>query len=124
MKEIELFENIDRSMGFGEQGMNRTIYWAYKNSLEAGKDLIDFDELIWDDDIGPILEICKSVGITKFTISSSFSSLIDVLNEFGNRGCHIACLTKVKARYTDRQTGERASIPALLIKISSPGEAL
>ena len=74
MKEITAFESIDRSKSFEEQGLNGTLYWAYQNSKEAGKDLIDFNEVIWDYDIDPIPESCKALGITEFTISSTFSS--------------------------------------------------
>lgn len=117
MKEITAFESIDRSKSFEEQGLNGTLYWAYQNSKEAGNDLIDFNEVIWDYDIDPILESCKALGITEFTISSTFSSLITTLAEFDKRDCHMAGLTQVKARYSDWQTGEHASIPAIKLTI-------
>ena len=117
MKEITAFESIDRSKSFEEQGLNGTLYWAYQNSKEAGNDLIDFNEVIWDYDIDPILKSCKALGITEFTISSTFSSLITTLAEFDKRGCRMAGLTQAKARYTDWQTGEHASIPAIKLTI-------
>ena len=43
-------------------------------------------------------------GITEFTISSTFSSLIPTLAEFAKHGFQMAGLTEVKANYTDFQT--------------------
>lgn len=117
MKKIEAFENADRSKGLNEQHINGTLYWAYQNSKEAGNDLIDFSEVIWDYDIDPIIEACKAYGITAFTISSTFSSLITTLAEFEKRSCHMEGLTQVKARYSDWKTGEHASIPAIKMTI-------
>lgn len=113
MKKIEAFENADRNRSLGEQNINSTVYWAYKNAQEAGNELLDFNEVIWDYDIEPILDTCKNYGITEFTISSTFSSLITTLAEFDKRDCHMAGLTQVKARYTDWKTGEHQLIPAI-----------
>lgn len=113
MKKIEALENADRSRSLGEQNINSTVYWAYKNAQESGNELLDFNEVIWDYDIDPILDACKNHGITEFTISSTFSSLIATHAEFDKRGCHMAGLTQVKARYTDWKTGEHQLIPAI-----------
>lgn len=118
MKKIEAFENADRSRSLGEQNINSTVYWAYKNAQEAGNELLDFNEVIWDYDIEPILDACKLYGITEFTISSTFSSLIATLAEFDKRGCHMDGLTQVKARYKDFVTGENQLIPAIKMTIA------
>lgn len=117
MKKIEAFENADRSKSLSEQNINGTLYWAYQSSKEAGNDLIDFSEVIWDYDIDPIIEACKTYGITAFTISSTFSSLIETLAEFEKRDCHMNGLTEVNARYTDWKTGEHARIPAIKMSL-------
>lgn len=117
MKKIEAFENADRTKSLAEQNISSTLYWAYKTAQEAGNELPDFNEVIWDYDIDPILENCRAFGITEFTISSPFSSLITTLAEFEKRGCHMAGLTEVKARYSDWQTGEHAIIPAIKMTV-------
>ncbi len=118
MKKIEAFENIDRTKGFEEQNMNSTVYWAYKFAQDTGNDLLDFNEVIWDYDIAPILEACKTYGITEFTISSTFSSLIATLAEFDKLGCRMVGLTQVKARYTDFRTGESQLLPAIKMSLA------
>lgn len=64
-------------------------------------------------EVGEITETLKENGITEFTISSTFSSLIPTLAEFAKHGFQMAGLTEVKANYTDFQTQERAVIPAI-----------
>lgn len=115
MKKIELFERAiaEQAGSLKEWGINATLFWAYRNSITAGNDRIDFGEAIWDSEVGEITETLKENGITEFTISSTFSSLIPTLAEFAKHGFQMAGLTEVKANYTDFQTQERAVIPAI-----------
>ena len=115
MKKIELFERAiaEQAGSLKEWGINATLFWAYRNSITAGNDRIDFGEVIWDSEVGEIAETLKENGITEFTISSTFFSLIPTLAEFARHGFQMAGLTEVKANYTDFQTQERAVIPAI-----------
>ncbi|WP_425757094.1 DUF7698 family protein [Ihubacter sp. rT4E-8] len=115
MKKIELFEKAiaEQAASLKDWGINPTLFWAYRNSITAGNDRIDFGEVIWDSEVGEIAETLKENGITEFTISSTFSSLISTLAEFAKHGFQMAGLTEVKANYTDFQTQERAVIPAI-----------
>ena len=115
MKKIELFERAiaEKAASLKEWGINPTLFWAYRNSITAGNDRIDFGETIWDSDIEEIARTLKENGISEFTISSTFSSLIPTLAEFAEHGFQMAGLIKVKANYTDFQTQERAVIPAI-----------
>lgn len=115
MKKIELFERAiaEKTGSLKEWGINPTLFWAYRNSITAGNDRIDFSETIWDSDIEEITKTLKENGISEFTISSTFFSLIPTLAEFAKHGFQIAGLTEVKANYTDFQTQERAVIPAI-----------
>lgn len=117
MKEITLFENVDMSKSMEEQGINPTMYWAYRNSKEAANELLNFDDVIWDYDVEPIVKGCKEAGVREFTISSTFSSLIAILAAFESAGARLEGLTQVHARYTDWQTGEKANIPAIRMSL-------
>lgn len=92
------------------------FYFHFAN-LICGKAAVDgyfiSPRYIWDSEVGEITETLKENGITEFTISSTFSSLIPTLAEFAKHGFQMAGLTEVKANYTDLQTQERAVIPAI-----------
>ena len=115
MKKIELFERAiaEQAASLKEWGINPTLFWAYRNSIMAGNEEINFEDVIWDYDIKEIVKTLKENGISVFTISSTFSSLIPTLAEFAKHGFKMAGLTEVKAKYTDWQTGKPAVIPAI-----------
>lgn len=115
MKKIELFEKAiaEQAGSLKDLGINHTLFWAYRNSIAAGNDEINFEDVIWDYDIEEITKTLKENGISEFTISSTFSSLIPTLAEFAKHGFQMAGLTEVKAKYTDWQTGKPAVIPAI-----------
>ena len=112
MKTIELFEQAATKGNefFRENNLNTTLYWAYRKSKQNGNEFIDFQEVIWDEDIEPIAN--------KFTISSTFSGLIATLAAFEKQGFHMNGLTKVTADYTDFATGKPKIIPAILMKLN------
>lgn len=115
MKKIELFERAiaEQTGSLKDWGINQTLFWAYRSSMEAGNDEIDFNDVIWDYDIDEIVKTLKENSIREFTISSTFSSLIPTLAEFAKHGFQMTGLTEVRAKYTDWQTSERAVIPAI-----------
>ena len=115
MKKIAAFENAiaNQVKDIRAEGINATAFWAYRRSEDAGNDLIDFSEVIWDEDIDPIAETFRENGITEFTISSTFSGLIPTLAAFEKHGFKMAGITEVNASYTDWQTNQRARIPAI-----------
>lgn len=115
MKKIELFERAikEQAGSLKDYGINGTLFWAYRSSIEAENEKIDFAEVIWDYDVKEIADFLKANEIHEFTISSTFSSLIPILAAFEKEGFDMAGLTQVNARYTDFETGKRAVVPAI-----------
>lgn len=115
MKKIAVFENAitNQVKDLRKEGINPTAFWAYRKSIEAENERIDFSEVIWDEDVAAIAKTFKANGIYEFTISSTFSSLIPTLAEFTKHGFQMGGLTEVNANYTDFTTGKRAKVPAI-----------
>lgn len=114
MMKIEAFEQIiENNIDPRDKGINPTVVYAYRDSLRAENDLIDFHEVIWDKEIEAITETFKSLGVKEFTISSTFSSLIATLAEFQKHGFTMAGLTEVNATYRSVFTNEREKLPAI-----------
>ena len=59
---IEAIENAKPGMKWDEIGCHWTLGQAYLYSKEAGNDLPNFAEVIWDDDIEAILSDCRKLG--------------------------------------------------------------
>ena len=113
---VEAIENAKTKEDWQKIKMNRTLVQAYLWSTEAGNDLPNFAEVIWDEDIEAIAACMKENDIAEFTISSTFSSLIPTLAAFEKHGFKIDGITEVNANYTDWQTNQRARIPAIRMK--------
>lgn len=115
MKKINWIEDLKAKGNFklSQYGLNHATYWAYNNSLEAENETLDFEDVIWEQDIEETIAFCKDNGFKEITISSTFSSMITVLAKFEELGCKMAGLTKVNKRWTDIATGKHEQAPAI-----------
>ena len=114
---IEAIENAKPGMKWDEIGCHWTLGQAYLYSKEAGNDLPNFAEVIWDDDIEAILSDCRKLGVKEFTISSTFSSLIETIARFEELGCTLDGIVSVRERYTHFGSDDRALIPAFKMTV-------
>ncbi len=78
---IEAIENAKPGMRWEEIGCQWTLGQAYLYSKEAGNDLPNFAEVIWDDDIETILADCRKLGVKEFTITEFDEALVKKLIE-------------------------------------------
>lgn len=114
MKRIELFEKVLAKEIEYTREINYAVFNAYKNSKRNNQELLDFSECIWEKDYEPIIKFCKENDIEEFTISSTFSGLLETLDGFEHLGCELVGLTKVNyVRWQD----EIEKIPAMKIRI-------
>ena len=118
MKKIELFERAitEQAASLKDYGINNTAFWAYRKSIDAGNDIINFSDIIWDKDVEHIAETFRQNGITEFTISSDMSGLIQTLAAFEKQGFKIDGITEVNANHTGWRTNDRAKVPAIRMK--------
>ncbi len=99
-----------------KSGANYEIYRSYHKSKEVGKDLIDFNELIWPNEIETIVDTLKAHRVKEFTISCRSTSLIDCLAVFEKFNCKMNGLTEVNTGWK-RIDGSQKTIPALKMRI-------
>ena len=118
MKKIERLEQAkQQNANLKEWGINRTFYWAYRISVYVNNETIDFDDVIWDNDVEEIIKHCKEFRIKTITISSNFSGAIRILGMFEENGCKIIGMKKVISQNTEYETGKNKIINAIEIKI-------
>ena len=118
MKTISKIEEInDKGVKLEDVGINRTFYWAYIRTQKTTNKTIDFSDVIWENDVKGIIKNCKEFHIKAVTVSSTFSSLIDILAEFEKQGAKIKGLTKVTSRLIDCRTQEPEVLNAIKIEI-------
>jgi hypothetical protein len=124
MQKIKLFEDFKHKEihDFFNDGINPTMYGAYRKSCEAENDILDFNDVIWEHDIQPIVDTCNKVGITEFTISCKFTGLLRTMYEFSKRGFNVVGITEVRANYMDFYKQDKAIVPAVHIRKVSETE--
>ena len=118
MKTIDKIEKVkNMNVLLEDVGINRTFYWAYIRTQETTNKNLDFEDVIWESDVEGIIKNCKEFGLKEITISSRFSSLIDILAEFEKQGAKLIGLTKVTSRFYACGTNNYELINALKIEI-------
>ena len=118
MKTIDKIEKVkNMNVLLEDVGINGTFYWAYIRTQETTNEILDFNDVIWENDVEGIIKNCKEFGLKEITISSRFSSLIDILAEFEKQGAKLIGLTKVTSRFYACGTNNYELINALKIEI-------
>ena len=118
MKTIDKIEKVkNMNVLLEDVGINRTFYWAYIKTQETTNENLDFEDVIWENDVEGIIKNCKEFGLKEITISSRFASLIDILAEFEQQGAKLIGLTKVTTRFYACGTNQPEIINALKIEI-------
>ena len=118
MKTIDKIEKVkNMNVLLEDVGINRTFCWAYIRTQETTNNILDFNDVIWESDVEGIVKNCKEFGLKEITISSRFSSLIDILAEFEKQGAKLAGLTQVTSRFYACGTNNYELINAVKIEI-------
>ena len=99
-----------------KSGTNYTVYKAYHKSKEVRKDLIDFNDIIWPDDVEAIVATLRENNIQEFTISCRSTNLIDCLVIFEKFNCKMNGITAIKIGWK-RIDGSVETITALKMRI-------
>lgn len=123
MKKIAKIEELIARVNRGEEvklnkeGVNPTLYWAYRESLELKQKYLDFHRTIWERDIPDIVKQMRADGKRKFTVSNTASGMTETIQEFIKNGCRLSGMTTLKSHTTNWQTGENDIIPAFLLTL-------
>ncbi|MCR4623217.1 MAG: hypothetical protein K5780_00955 [Alphaproteobacteria bacterium] len=97
-------------------GTNYSVYKAYQKSRKIGKDLIDFHDMIWPNEIEAIVNTLKANDIKDFTISCRSTNMIDCLAVFEKFNCKMNGITATKTGWK-RIDGSEETITALKMRI-------
>ena len=113
MLEIKEYDEIINNEGkeHDPATFNGKLFGAYRNSQDAEYEMLDFNDILHNKDIEQIPELLRKFAITEFTISSTWSGLIERLALLEEKGLKIQGITKI---YNSRQEKE---IPAILMKV-------
>lgn len=113
---VERFEMAESSgKTLKELGINRTVYWAYKSSTEAENNLINFCDLIDEEDAEAVINCCRENNIKEFTISSNSSGMIRSIMALEAQRCRLIGTTMINR--SNPHYFDNKKIPAIRMKI-------
>ena len=112
---IEKFETaVSSRKTLKELNINRDLYLAYQSSKESGNKLINFYDLIDEEDAEAVIKCCRENNIKEFTISSNSTGMIRSIMALEAQGCRLigtATVNRKNAHFDDKK------IPAFKIEI-------
>ncbi len=86
------------------------IYRAFAEAQKRGNDYIDFNEVIWDNQVAGLIESLREYGIEAFTFSSTWSSAVKTAWLFKENGCSLEGLVEIN--------GDDEKAPAYLFRVN------
>ena len=98
----------------------------YEKARENQNMYIDFNEVIWDNEVQSIIKTLRDNGIEKFTFSSTWTSAVKIAWLFTQNGCTLEGLTEINEGYEDFITGKNEKDPRISfqIKLSKTQDSL
>lgn len=118
----EIYEKLVKNYEAGKDAggqWNPDLFRAYMDQDENNK-LLDFSNIVSEERIPALVKELRRVGITEFTISSGWSSLIERLAVWEKEGAKICGTTTILHKVGFREEEEEK--PALLMKLDGEKE--
>lgn len=94
------------------------FFWCFERSWSVGNNYIDFSEAIADKDVPSIVSTLKSLGFRKFTLSSTWSSVVETAWLFTKNNCSLDGMVEINSQHQDIYTEEFEKVPAFLFTIN------
>lgn len=76
----------------------RKIYREYEKSMDNENEYLDFSDVIWDDEIEPLVETMKENNIEHFTYSCRATDAVETIWLFKQAGCEIEGMSEINTR--------------------------
>lgn len=90
----------------------------YESSRACGNPLLDIREVLWNKDVPAYVESLRSHGVQMFTVSSTYSSAVELYWELEKAGCHMVGMREVFLPFTKGPFGdELEKAPAVLFSL-------
>ena len=116
-KAQQSYSELKETIKSEENGF-RKIWMMYEKAKENQNMYIDFNDVIWDNEVQSIIKTLRDNGIEKFTFSSTWSGAVKTAWLFTQNGCTLEGLTEINEGYEDFITRKMKKTPAYLFKLN------
>ncbi len=93
------------------------IYRNYSISLNDENENLDFEDCIFENQVENICKLLKENEITRFTLSSTYSGITNLANEFQKNDYYVTGLTQINSQYTDFMSTNKKVVPAFVFEL-------
>ena len=93
------------------------IYRNYSIAMEDGNEDLDFEDCIFENQVENICKLLKENKITRFTLSSTYSGITNLANEFQKNDYYVTGLTQINSQYTDFMSTNKKVVPAFVFEL-------
>ena len=110
-EELKAWYEEDKAAVFPYTSGEMKAYWAVKNSLEL--DELEMNDSCWDNEWHDFISTLRKMGISRFTVTTQSTSLMNDLYGYVAEGCTILGLhtiTKKRDRWGNQETEEAKGI--------------
>ncbi|WGH93910.1 hypothetical protein QDX21_03670 [Auritidibacter ignavus] len=94
------------------------IVSGYKDTLEAGNELVDLAREVFDHEVPTLLDELRELEITEFTISAPQTNTTTIIWQLVERGARLNGLIQVKSRSKNWTTGQQDLLPAWHLSVN------
>ncbi|WGH86851.1 DUF7698 family protein [Auritidibacter ignavus] len=94
------------------------IVSGYKDTLEAGNELVDLAREVFDHEVPTLLDELRELEITEFTISAPQTNTTTIIWQLVERRARLNGLIQVKSRSTNWTTGQQDLLPAWHLSVN------
>ena len=109
-----LREEIDRACG---DDITKRAFSDYCSARNNGNLFMDINSVLWSKEVPAYVESLRSHGVQMFTVSSTFSSAVELYWELEKAGCHMVGMREVFTSELIGDTDEHKKVPAVLFSL-------
>ena len=100
-----------------EDDVQRFIWYAYKESRDNGNKYINFSNLTRKHKVNDYVRCMKKQGFTHFTMTSTWSNVVEVAWRFEEAGCELCGMTHVTVCTGCSLTRKYQNKPAFIFEL-------
>ena len=105
-KEVRVMKHDFKALGEKVDSKNRHLSLALFYAVRLNREVIDFHDAMYDDDLEDTARFFDENGITEMTISSGWSGTLNAIAFFVNKGWKMVGTTEVLTGTNSYERGE------------------
>ena len=113
----EAYQTWEKVIGAKDQTYIN-LYRLYRDAQKRGNELIDLSDVVWDNQVEPLIASFREYGIERFTFSSGWSSAVETAWLFTELGCKLEGLVEINGQTKAFMSDELKKVHGYLFSVN------